>query len=143
MPTYRVEGAHQETGKDTVDTVTADSVEDAESIAYGRGLYVLKTTELKTNTSQPDSQPNSTPTTTVIQQSNSSQALPALVNIFLPGVGQLIQGRILAAFLWWLCMIVSSLFIFVFIGIITTPIVYFACIVEAAVYKPKIDMYKS
>lgn len=30
-----------------------------------------------------------------------SQALPALLNVFLPGVGQLIQGRFLAFVGWW------------------------------------------
>jgi TM2 domain-containing membrane protein YozV len=74
---------------------------------------------------------------TVIIHNQSSQALPALVNFFLPGLGQLIQGRLIAAVVWWVVLLFSVSLIFFAIGIITTPVLYIACIIDAARYKPR------
>ncbi len=67
-----------------------------------------------------------------------SQALPALVNVFLPGVGQLIQGRVLAWIFWWVVLFVSVTAISVGIGLITTPILWLICIIEAAKHNPHV-----
>ena len=68
-------------------------------------------------------------------QPRQSQALPALVNFFLPGLGQLIQGRVLAAIVWWVVMLVSVLATMAVVGFLTTPILWILCIVDAAKYK--------
>src|SRR5438128_2393077 len=52
--------------------------------------------------------------TVVIHAPPQSQALPALVNAFcIPGLGQLIQGRLLAAICWWLLHFLAALSLFV------------------------------
>jgi len=68
-------------------------------------------------------------------QTAQSQALPALVNVFFPGLGQLIQGRILAWLLWWVALFVSALLTLAVIGFITTPILWILCVIDAAKYK--------
>lgn len=73
--------------------------------------------------------------TTIIVNQQPSQALPALVNVFLPGVGQLIQGRFLACIAWWLAFAVSIALMMAVIGFVTTPILWLACIVDAARYR--------
>ena len=77
------------------------------------------------------------PQQTVIVASQQSQALPALVNCFcFPGLGQLIQGRLLAAIVWWFLHLLGALSIFVGIGIILWPIIWIACVIDAARYNP-------
>jgi len=68
-------------------------------------------------------------------QTAQSQALPALVNVFFPGLGQLIQGRILAWLLWWVALFVIALLTLAVIGFITTPILWILCVIDAAKYK--------
>lgn len=50
-----------------------------------------------------------------------SQAFPAIVSFFLPGIGQLIQGRAMAWLGWWLtfgaAMIANVILCFTFIGV--------------------------
>lgn len=66
-----------------------------------------------------------------------SQALPALVSFFLPGIGQLIQGRGQAAigFLlaWFLCLM---LFV-ILIGFLLLPCLHVYAAYEAAVWEEK------
>ena len=59
-------------------------------------------------------------------------ALGAIVNIFLPGVGQMLQGRILAG-LFFLLGTIGGLFLCAIPG----AIVWIISIVEAASYKEK------
>ena len=68
---------------------------------------------------------------------HESQTLPALVNVLLPGVGQLIQGRFAAWLGWWIVLFVSGLLILAGIGLVTTPILWILCILDAAKYRPK------
>ena len=70
------------------------------------------------------------------QQAPPSQALPALVSLFLPGVGQLIQGRVTAWILWQICWGISLCLCLLIIGFITTPILSIACVIDAAKYNP-------
>lgn len=70
----------------------------------------------------------------IVQQ---SQALPALVNLFLPGVGQLIQGRVLAAIAWWVTLTLAGLSLFVVVGVVLLPLFWLLCVIDAAKYKPK------
>lgn len=71
----------------------------------------------------------------IVQQ--SSQALPALVNIFLPGFGQLMQGRLLAALIWWVLLAAAAVSIVAGIGLVLLPLFWMICITDAAVYKPR------
>ena len=66
-----------------------------------------------------------------------SQALPALVSFFVPGLGQLIQGRVLAALIWFTLSILASLSVLIVIGFVLVPVVWIACTVDAAKYKPR------
>lgn len=84
------------------------------------------------NTTNKEQQPQTAEQVVIIKQ---SQALPALVNVFFPGIGQLIQGRVVAWLVWWLALGVSLVLTLVLVGLITTPILWIACIVDAAKYK--------
>lgn len=83
------------------------------------------------------SQPNH-PQQIIINQSKS-QALPALVNVFIPPVGQLIQGRIMAFLLYLvLGLVLNVVVVFATLGfglIVTLPLTYILCIIDAAKYK--------
>jgi len=50
--------------------------------------------------------------------------VPALISLFVPGLGQLIKGQIFKAIGIWIALIISSALVVVGIGIITTPIIY-------------------
>ena len=65
-----------------------------------------------------------------------SQAIPALANFFWPGLGQLIQGRLLAALVWFLINTLAAGSIFFLVGYVLFPITYIWCIVDAARYRP-------
>jgi TM2 domain-containing membrane protein YozV len=76
-----------------------------------------------------------TPVVVHIGRSKESQALPALANIFLPGLGQLIQGRVIAAIAFHIAMWLNIVLMFALIGFITFPLCYIWCIVDAAKYR--------
>lgn len=77
------------------------------------------------------------PQQTVIIAGRQSQALPALVNCFcFPGLGQLIQGRLFSAFAWWFLHLLGALSILIGIGFILWPIIWIACVIDAARYDP-------
>lgn len=61
---------------------------------------------------------------------NTANALAAIVNLFIPGVGQLIQGRIIAG-LFFLLAVPFGYLLFVIPGII----MHIWCVVNAANYK--------
>lgn len=65
-----------------------------------------------------------------------SQALPALVSFFLPGVGQLIQGRPIAWIVFSSAWVISLALCCVGIGFFIAPIVVLIATIEAAVYDP-------
>ena len=74
-----------------------------------------------------------------MSQGSGGNVLAAICNIFLPGLGQLVQGRILAALMFFVGMAVSGFLTLVLIGWITMPIVYLWSIIDAARYRPKTD----
>jgi len=86
---------------------------------------------------------NQTVSVTVVQgpsvvQARQSQLLPALVNACcFPGLGQLIQGRLLAAIVWWCLHTLAALSMLIGIGFILWPIVWLLCVVDAARYQPQ------
>lgn len=59
------------------------------------------------------------------------------MNVFFPGIGQLIQGRFGAFVLWWVLLGISAVATMAFIGFITTPILWIWCIIDAARYDPR------
>ncbi len=68
-------------------------------------------------------------------QGSGGNVLAAICSFFIPGLGQLVQGRILAAILFFVGMLVSWALTWVFIGWLFVPIVYLWCIVDAARYR--------
>lgn len=72
----------------------------------------------------------------VVNQPAQSNAVPVLLNFFLiPGLGQLVQGRVLAGILLMLCWGISLALIFVLIGFFLAPLVWIIAIVDAALYR--------
>ncbi len=68
-------------------------------------------------------------------QGSGGNVLAAICSFFIPGLGQLVQGRILAAILFFVGMIVSWALTWIFIGWLFVPIVYLWCIIDAARYR--------
>ncbi|NQZ83371.1 MAG: hypothetical protein HRT52_20400 [Colwellia sp.] len=69
------------------------------------------------------------------QQGSGGNVLAAICSFFIPGLGQLVQGRILAAIFFFIGLAVSWTLTWVGIGWIMVPIVYIWCIVDAARYR--------
>jgi hypothetical protein len=70
----------------------------------------------------------------------SSSTLPALVNIFLPPLGQLIQGRLFATLFF--LMLIPATVLFAVLSfkshptyLLFIPVVYLLCIMDAAKFK--------
>ena len=70
-----------------------------------------------------------------------SQAIPALASFFVPGLGQLIQGRVMAALVWFLVIVLAAGSIIAFIGILLYPMVVILCTIDAAKYTPPARTY--
>jgi TM2 domain-containing membrane protein YozV len=68
-------------------------------------------------------------------QGSGGNVLAAICSFFIPGLGQLVQGRILAAIFFFIAMAVSWVLVWLLIGWILVPIVYLWCIIDAARYK--------
>ena len=59
-----------------------------------------------------------------------------LANFFFPGVGQLMQGRYLAAFMWLVFFVFALFSVLFYVGLVLVPAVWVAAIVDAASYRP-------
>lgn len=68
-------------------------------------------------------------------QGSGGNVIAAICSFFIPGLGQLVQGRIMAALLFFIGMAVSWVLVYIAIGWILVPIVYIWCIVDAAKFK--------
>ncbi len=68
-------------------------------------------------------------------QGSGGNVLAAICNIFIPGLGQLVQGRILAALTFFIASVIAYLTIYIAIGFILVPIVYIWSIINAARYQ--------
>lgn len=68
-------------------------------------------------------------------QGSGGNVIAAICNLFFPGLGQLVQGRIMAAVLFFLAWIISGGLTWVLIGWFMLPIVYLWAIIDAARYK--------
>lgn len=68
------------------------------------------------------------------KQGSSGNVIAALANVFFPGLGQLIQGRLLAAFLFFVTTLVGYFFWVLIIPAIIAAIVQLWSIIDAAKY---------
>ena len=69
------------------------------------------------------------------QQGSGGNVLAALCNVFIPGLGQLLQGRIMPAILFFIGMAISWALVWLLVGWLLVPIVYLWSIIDAAKYK--------
>lgn len=72
----------------------------------------------------------------VVQQ--GGQAIPALANVFLPGLGHLIQGRFFAAIIWLIVNVLAAASMLILVGFALFPLVWIWCILDAARYSPRV-----
>ncbi|PCI59153.1 MAG: hypothetical protein COB35_12060 [Gammaproteobacteria bacterium] len=68
-------------------------------------------------------------------QGSGGNVLAAVCSFFIPGLGQLVQGRIVMAIFFFISMIISWALTWVLIGWVMVPIVYLWCIIDAARYR--------
>lgn len=68
-------------------------------------------------------------------QGSGGNVIAAICNIFLPGLGQLVQGRILAAIIFVAFWAISGALTWILIGWVLLPVVYLWSIIDAARYK--------
>lgn len=65
-----------------------------------------------------------------------TNTVAAVVNIFFPGFGQLIQGRVMSAILWWILLVpLALLTAFTGIFIVLLFPAYVWCIVDSVRYR--------
>ncbi len=72
-----------------------------------------------------------------VGRGSSGNVIAALVNVFLPGVGQLIQGRLIPALLFFLVPAIGYALWFLLIPPVIGGLVHLWAIIDAAVWKPK------
>ncbi|GAB57272.1 hypothetical protein [Rheinheimera nanhaiensis] len=69
-------------------------------------------------------------------QGSGGNVIAALCNVFFPGLGQLVQGRILAAIVFFLVCAVGYALFWLVIPAIIAAIVHLWAIIDAAKFKP-------
>jgi TM2 domain-containing membrane protein YozV len=70
-------------------------------------------------------------------QKPEKHGIPALVNLILPGVGQMMKGETLKGILILIGFLISAALTLLLIGFITTPIIYIIAIIDAYNNNPK------
>lgn len=71
------------------------------------------------------------------QQGSTGNVIAALCNIFIPGLGHLVQGRILAALFFFISTAIGyALYLLIFPAIIAA-IIHLISVISAARYKPE------
>jgi TM2 domain-containing membrane protein YozV len=68
-------------------------------------------------------------------QGSGGNVLAALCSLFIPGLGQLVQGRILPAILFFIAMAISWALVWILVGWLLVPVVYLWCVIDAARYR--------
>ncbi|WP_423187700.1 hypothetical protein ACO1PK_05660 [Alishewanella sp. d11] len=68
-------------------------------------------------------------------QGSGGNVIAALCNVFIPGLGQLVQGRILAAILFFLTCAVGYALFWLIIPAIIAAIAHLWAIIDAAKFK--------
>lgn len=71
-------------------------------------------------------------------QGSSGNVIAAICNLFFPGLGQLVQGRILAALGFFIFWCISGALTWVLVGWVLLPIVYLWAIIDAARYREEV-----
>jgi TM2 domain-containing membrane protein YozV len=71
-------------------------------------------------------------------QGSSGNVIAAICNVFFPGLGQLVQGRIMAALGFFIFWCVSGALTWVLVGWVLLPIVYLWAIIDAARYREEV-----
>lgn len=69
------------------------------------------------------------------QQGSTGNVIAALCNVFIPGLGQLIQGRILLALFFFLSTAVGYATYFLIVPAIVAALIHLISIISAARYK--------
>ncbi|MCL1143500.1 hypothetical protein [Shewanella gaetbuli] len=73
------------------------------------------------------------------QQGSAGNVLAAVASVIWPGLGQLLQGRLLAAFLFF-CIVGTCYFLyFLVIPLIIGGIIHLWCIIDAAKFTSKTE----
>ena len=68
-------------------------------------------------------------------QGSGGNVLAAICNIFIPGLGQLVQGRILAAILFFVFTTAAWVTAIILIGWVLGPVMHLWAIIDAARFK--------
>jgi len=69
------------------------------------------------------------------EQGSGGNVLAAICSFFIPGLGQLVQGRLMFALFFFIGWIVSGALTLIFIGWLMLPIIYIWGIIDAAKYR--------
>ena len=69
-------------------------------------------------------------------QGSGGNVIAALCNVFIPGLGQLVQGRILAAIIFFVVCAVGYALFWLVIPAIIAAIVHLWAIIDAAKFRP-------
>ena len=71
------------------------------------------------------------------QQGSTGNVIAALCNIFIPGLGHLVQGRLIAAFFFFVTTTAGYALYFLVFPAIIAAIIHLISIISAARYKPQ------
>lgn len=72
-----------------------------------------------------------------IGQGTAGNVIAALASVFAPGLGQLLQGRLLPAILFFILIVVGYALWFLLIPLILAALLHLWCILDAAIWKPR------
>ena len=70
-------------------------------------------------------------------QGTAGNVISALASVFIPGLGQLLQGRLLAAILFFIFIALGYLLWFLLIPPIISGLLHLWCILDAALWRPR------
>jgi TM2 domain-containing membrane protein YozV len=68
-------------------------------------------------------------------QGSGGNVIAAICSFFIPGLGQLVQGRIFAALLFFVALVIGGGLTVIFVGWLILPVVYLWAIIDAARFK--------
>ncbi|USD37690.1 MULTISPECIES: hypothetical protein [Ferrimonas] len=68
-------------------------------------------------------------------QGSAGNVIAAICSFFIPGLGQLVQGRVLAALLFFVFVSTGYFFYFLIVPAILGAILHLWCIIDAAKYR--------
>lgn len=70
-------------------------------------------------------------------QGTAGNVISALASLFIPGLGQLLQGRLLPAILFFLFVVAGYALWFLLIPPVISFLIHLWCILDAATWKPR------